>query len=81
LGALGGGDDVPDDIGVGVGLVATGVLSSAGQPYRDASAVAKSPPARRQPTTASTLLFTSASPTSTGGSNASTEAEMPTLRS
>ena len=61
--------------------VDTGVASSAGQPYRDASAVARSPPARCQPTIASTRLFASASPYSTTGSSADTVAAMPTLRS
>src|SRR6478735_7991847 len=61
--------------------VETGVASSAGQPYRDASAVARSPPARCQPTIASTRLLASASPYSTTGSSADTVAAMPTLRS
>src|SRR5271166_4158040 len=63
-----------------VGLVDTAVASKAGQPYRDANAVARSPPARCQPTTASTRLFVNASPYSTGESSGDTVASIPTLR-
>ncbi len=40
----------------------TGAASSAGQPKRDASEVARSPPAACQPTMASTRLVASAEP-------------------
>ncbi|SIJ96458.1 Uncharacterised protein [Mycobacteroides abscessus subsp. abscessus] len=54
---------------------------SAGQPYREASAVARSPPAWCQPTMASTRPSGIACPYSVGGSRASTLARTPALRS
>src|ERR1700739_5025712 len=66
--------------GGGVGALA-GMPASAVHPKRDASSVARSPPARCQPTTASTRSLGTASPYSTAGSSASTEAAIPTLRS
>ena len=74
----------PAGFGVEVGgspvTCGTATVSSAGHPKRDASAVAKSPPAPDQPTMASTWLSTSAVVYSTGGSSASTEAAMPAPR-
>src|ERR1700739_685154 len=66
--------------GGGVGALG-GMPASAVHPKRDASSVARSPPARCQPTTASTRSLGTASPYSTAGSSASTEAAIPTLRS
>src|SRR5579875_831381 len=79
----GAGLDVGDvsDAGAGGGAdVDTAVASSAGQPYREASSVARFPPAWRHPTMASTRLSISASRYSTTGSRPSTVAAMPTLR-
>ena len=67
--------------GPGNGLVATGAASSAGHPKREASSVARSPPAALHPTMASTRLLTSDVPYSTGGSCARTVAAIPALRS
>src|SRR5271157_5975978 len=45
----------------GVGALGTAVVCSAGQPYREASSVARFPPARCQPTMASTWWLFNAS--------------------
>src|SRR5579875_2796360 len=65
------------DVG-GVADVDTAVASSAGQPYREASSVARFPPAWRHPTMASTRLSISASRYSTTGSRPSTVAVLAT---
>ena len=60
LGDGGPATGVRGDGGPGAGAADTGATSNAGQPKRDASNVARSPPALDQPTMASTWLFSSA---------------------
>src|SRR5947209_10077818 len=62
LGPTGGeGAAVPEGAVTAALVVGTCVDCSAGQPYREASSVARFPPARCQPTIASTWLLVSAS--------------------
>ena len=79
FGVLEADDDV-EVVGAPAVVVDTAVASKARQPYREANAVARSPPASCQPTMASTRFCATASPYSATGSSARTDASMPTLR-